>query len=103
MVGSDAALTRNLVLKTARVSALRISPELRTAAKSVLHEGETLTKFVETALRECVQRRSAQDEFLARGLAASEAARQTGRYQPASVVHAELQQRLITRRKQVLG
>lgn len=90
-------------MRTATVPALYIDTEPRTAAQSVLHEGQTLTRIAETALRECIHRRRAQDEFLARGLAASEDARRTGRYHPVSSVHAELQQHLNARRKQVLG
>ena len=90
-------------MKTATLPSLRVEPELREAAQSVLREGETLTSLIETALRESIHRRRAQDEFLARGLRSSEDAKRTGVYHAASVVHAELQQRLDERRKRVLG
>lgn len=69
----------------------------------MLREGETLTSLIETAMRETVHRRRAQDEFLARGLRSSEEARRTGIHHSAPKVHAELQQRLDARRKKVLG
>ena len=90
-------------MKIVPLPPLRIDPELRAAAQSAPRERETLTTLTETALRETGQRRCAQDEFLTRGRSTSEAARRAGRYPPASVVHAELQQRLNARRKQVLG
>ena len=90
-------------MKIVPLPPLRIDPELRAAAQSAPRERETLTTLTEAALRETGQRRRAQDEFLTRGRSASEAARRTGRYPPASVVHAELQPRLKARRKQVLG
>ena len=65
--------------------------------------GETLTRLIETAIRETIHWRQAQDEFLARGLRSSDEARRTGGYHNAAAVHTELQQRLDARRKQVLG
>ena len=69
----------------------------------MLREGETLTNLIETAMRETIHRRRVQAEFVAGGMAASENAKFTGVYHPASEVHAELQRRLDRRRKQVLG
>ena len=90
-------------MKTATFPSLRIEPELRAAAESVLREGETLSSLIETAMREAIQRRRVQAEFLARGLRSAEDARRTGVYHPAGEVHAEMQRRLDARRKQVLG
>ena len=90
-------------MKTSTFPSLRVETELREAAESVLREGETLTSLIETAVRETIHRRRVQDEFLARGLRSSEDAKRTGIYHPAAAVHAELQRRLDTRRKQVPG
>ncbi len=90
-------------MKSATLPSLRVDPELREAAESVLKEGETLTGLIETAVRETIHRRRVQAEFLARGLSSSESAKRTGIYHPASEVHAELQRRLDGRRKKVLG
>jgi hypothetical protein len=92
-----------IVMKTATLPSLRVEPLLRAAAESVLREGETLTSLIETAMRETIQRRRTQDEFLARGLRAGQEAKQTAVYYPAQAVHGELQQRLDARRRQMLG
>ena len=90
-------------MKTATFPSLRVDAELREAAESVLQQGETLTGLIETAVREAIQRRQVQAEFLAHGLRSSEDAKRTGIYHPAASVHRELQKRLDARRKKVLG
>jgi hypothetical protein len=90
-------------MKTATFPSVRVDQQLRDAAEGVLRKGETLTSLLETAMRETIQRRQAQDEFVARGLRARDNARESGTYHVASEVHAELRQRLDARRKQVLG
>lgn len=67
-------------MKTASFPSLRVEPELRDAAQSALREGETLSAFVESAIRERIERRNAQAGFLARGLRAAEEADRTGEY-----------------------
>jgi hypothetical protein len=90
-------------VKTSSFPSLRVEPELREAAESVLLEGETLTSLIETSVRETIQRRRMQKEFIARGLRSREDAQGTGLYHAADAVHTELQQRLDARRKAVLG
>ncbi len=90
-------------MKTATLPSLRVEPQLREAAESVLREGETLTGLIETAVREVIQRRRTQEEFVARGLRSRDEARTTGRFHAAHDVHAELQRKLEVRRKKVLG
>lgn len=90
-------------MKTATFPSLRVDAELRVAAESVLKDGETLTALIETAVRETIQRRRLQSEFLARGLQSSDDAKRTAIYHPAAAVHRELQKRLDARRKKVLG
>ncbi len=90
-------------MKTATLPSLRVEPQLRAAAESVLREGETLTSLMETAMRETIARRRTQGEFLSRGLLAAQDAKQTGIYHAAEAVHDELAERLDARRKQVLG
>jgi predicted transcriptional regulator len=77
-------------MKSASIPSLRVDPELRQAAESVLHEGESLSSFMELSLRDQVTRRQLQREFVARGLASRDEARQTGEYFDADAVHAEL-------------
>jgi len=77
-------------MKIATLPSLRVEPELREAAESVLQEGETLSAFIETSVRETIERRRTRAEFVARGLASREDAKRTGKYFPAREVHAEL-------------
>ena len=81
-------------MKTATMPALRVEPELRQAAEEMLHPGETLSGFVEESLRRNVERRQAQQAFLARGLASREAAKQSGKYVAAEVVLSKLAARI---------
>jgi hypothetical protein len=67
-------------MKTATLPPLRVEPELRDAAESVLREGETLSSFVETAVREQVQLRRQREAFIARGLGSLESARSKDDY-----------------------
>ncbi len=81
-------------MKTANLPSLRVDPLLRDAAHSVLQQGETLSGFMESAVRETIERRRARAEFVARGLASRDEARATGVYFAADQVQAELTQML---------
>ena len=81
-------------MTTASFPSLRVEPALREAAESVLLEGETLSGFMETAVRETIERRRVRSEFVARGLMSREQAQRSGVYIPAAQVHAEMQQML---------
>lgn len=81
-------------MKSATIPSLRVEPELRQAAESVLGEGESLSGFVEAALRESIARRRLRNDFIARGLAARDDAQQTGRYVAADTVLEKLATRL---------
>lgn len=67
-------------MKTANLPPLRVDPEFRQAAEAALREGETLSSLMEQSLRDEVNRRRMQAEFIARGLAAREDAKRTGVY-----------------------
>lgn len=67
-------------MKTATIPSLRVEPALREAAESVLHEGETLSGFVEASVRAQVRQRQLQDEFIKRGLASLEESKRIGVY-----------------------
>ena len=82
-------------MKTANIPSLRVDPELRHAVEGALHNGETLSSFMEQALREQVKRRQLQEEFIARGLASRDKAKQTGEYYDAADVLAELDTMLL--------
>ncbi|MFA7487253.1 MAG: YlcI/YnfO family protein [Lysobacteraceae bacterium] len=67
-------------MKTATLPSLRVEPELRQAAESVLEKGENLSTLMEKSLRGEVNRRRNQAEFIARGLASRDEAERTGVY-----------------------
>lgn len=81
-------------MKTAAIPAVRVSPDLRQAAEAVLEAGETLSGFVEDAVRRNVEFRYAQKAFIERGLASGAAARKSGKYVPAAAVLGKLARRL---------
>lgn len=77
-------------MKSATIPSLRVDPELRLAAESVLQKGESLSSFMEQALRASIERRQAQQEFIMRGLTSRDEARQSGVYFSAEDVLREL-------------
>ncbi len=81
-------------MKTATMPSLRVEPEFRDRAESVLKDGETLSAFMEEAVRKQVEIRKSQAEFIARGLAAREESKRTGIYHRAEDVLAELKSTL---------
>jgi len=83
-------------MKTATFPSLRVTPELRQAAEQILQEGETLSSFVEQSIRESIERRQVQQEFIARGLRSRDDARQTGQYTSADSVIERLEHMLAT-------
>ena len=86
-------------MKTAAIPPVRVSPELRQAAEDLLREGETLSGFVEEAVRRNVEFRQAQLAFIERGLASGEAAKKSGKYIAASVVLGKISRRINKARK----
>lgn len=88
-------------MKTAILPQVRVEPELRAAAESVLREGESLSMFVEATVRSAVEYRHAQAEFHARGEAAWQEFQRTGKSHPAKLVVAELREMLDDKRKQL--
>jgi predicted transcriptional regulator len=81
-------------MKSSTIPAVRVEPELREQLERVLHEGESLSAFVEASVRNAVRVRAEQSAFIARGLASLAAAKRSGRYFEADDVIAELRQRL---------
>ncbi|WP_083654720.1 YlcI/YnfO family protein [Burkholderia sp. SRS-W-2-2016] len=81
-------------MKTANFPSVRVEPELRAAAEDVLQDGESLSNFVEQAIRDNIARRLNQREFVARGLASRAQAKDSGDYVEADDVLAGLQARL---------
>lgn len=81
-------------MKTATIPSLRVDPELRAAAESVLKEGETLSAFVESSLRRQVEIRKSQAEFIARGLEGLAEAERTGVYYTTDDILKMMQDKL---------
>ena len=81
-------------MKTSTIPSLRVDPQLRLAAESVLRDGESLSGFVEQAIRQTIAYRQADQEFIARGLKARDQARQSGQYVEAGAVLDRLQEML---------
>lgn len=67
-------------MKTATLPSLRVEPELRQAAETLLQQGESLSALMEKSLRAEVNRRRDRAEFIARGLASRDEARRTDIY-----------------------
>ena len=81
-------------MKTAILPSVRVDPELRSSVESLLEAGETLSGFVESAVRQTVQRRQNQAEFVARGLMSLENASRTGEYVDSGDVFEKLARKL---------
>jgi len=81
-------------MKTTSLPPLRVSRALRRGAESVLDEGETLSAFVLDSVTRSIERRRAQREFIARGLASAAKARESGGYVSADAVLRKLARRL---------
>ena len=64
-------------MKPAALPSICVEPELRDAIEAHLAEGESLSDFIESAVRDGLRRR-VEDAFLARGRAAMEEWRRTG-------------------------
>ncbi len=77
-------------MKSATIPSLRVEPELRKAAESVLRDGETLSGFVEQSIRENITHRQIHAEFIARGLASRDQAKRDNEYYSADEVLDEL-------------
>ena len=86
------------VTKTSTIPPLRVNEEVRAAAEAALVKGETLSGFVLEAIQFNIQRRTMQQEFVARGLTARDEARRTGEYVSADEVLAGLDKTLASRK-----
>ena len=88
-------------MKTSTLPSLRVDPALRKAAEDVLQEGETLSGCVEHSVRAQIRLRQQREEFIARGLASRDKARETGVYYTAEESLAALDELLEKRRSKV--
>lgn len=81
-------------MKTTTIPSVRVAPELRDEVERLLGDGETLSQFVEQAVRDSVMRRKAQGEFVERGMKSLASARASGEYFDASTVMQRLRDKL---------
>ena len=81
-------------MKTATIPPIRVEPDLRLALEAVLREGESISEFVEHAVRTTVNQRQNQAEFVRRGIAAIEVTKSTGTGIAAELVIEKLQAKL---------
>ena len=86
-------------MKTATLPPIRVAPDFRLELEGVLEQGETLSQFVENAVRTTVAKRKNQAEFIRRGVAAIEATQRDGSGIPADQVLAKLEAKLATAKK----
>src|SRR5687767_8226365 len=85
-------------MKTAWIPKVRVDPGLRARLEAVLLVGESLSQFVEDAVRQAVERRSVQNRFHADGEARWQECQQTGRSPSADDVIAALRQKVEDKR-----
>lgn len=87
-------------MKTATIPPIRVEPEFRRELEAVLTPGETLSEFIENAVRATVTMRKNQAEFLRRGIVAIEETQRTGVGIPAEAVVGKLEAKLAAARQQ---
>ena len=81
-------------MKTTTLPSVRVQPEFRAEVEAMLHDSETLSEFVASSVRENVQRRRQQQEFIRRGIASLDRAKLSGAYVDADVLIARLAHKL---------
>lgn len=90
-------------MKSAFLPSVRVEPELREELEAVLGETETISAFVEHAVRAEVNYRRARAEFQARGEKAWQEYKHGGRSRPVAEVFDHVQARIDARRQELLG
>lgn len=85
-------------MKTATLPPIRVAPDFKLDLEGVLEQGESLSQFVENAVRATVTRRKTQAEFIKRGIAAIEVTKREGGGIPAELVIAKLEAKLAAAR-----
>jgi hypothetical protein len=86
-------------MKTVTLAHIHVAPNFRQEIEGVLEDGETLSKFVEGAVRRELDKRKHQAEYVRRGIAAIRETQRTGNGFPASEVVARLEARLLAARQ----
>jgi hypothetical protein len=89
-------------MKSATLPAVHVEPEFQAELESVLGEAETVSAFVEQAVRGAVKYRRTQGEFLARGEQAWREYQLNGESRPACEVFDRAQKLIDARRQELL-
>jgi hypothetical protein len=92
-------LQYNSSMKTATIPPIRVEPSFRLELEGVLGQGESLSEFVENAVRSTVQMRKTQAEFVQRGITAIAETKRVGGGISAEVVIAKLEAKLASARR----
>lgn len=90
-------------MKTAVIPQVRVEPDFRLALEAALQSGETLSGFVEDAVRNAVAFRHVQSRFHERGEAAWAQYLATDESRSTEEVLDKLQAKLDAKRRQMLG
>ncbi|MFT4242975.1 MAG: YlcI/YnfO family protein [Acidovorax sp.] len=85
-------------MKTATIPPVRVDPAFRQEMEQSLEGSESLASLVETAVRNEVNRRRTQAEFVRRGMAAIERTAAAGDGIPVQAVIAKLEHKLAVAR-----
>ena len=93
----------NFSMKTATIPPIRVEPAFRLEIEGLLEQGESLSEFVETAVRATVEARKTRAEFVKRGMASIDQARREGTTIPAERVMAKLRARVAAARTSKAG
>lgn len=94
-------MQKGFAVKSASIPPVRVSQELRQAAEALLSPDETLSGFVEEAVRRNVDFRRAQQDFVTRGLASAAKAKDEGGYISAAAVIGKLSRRIAKAKKRI--
>ena len=86
-------------MKSATIPPIRVAPAFRGEIESVLKQGESLSEFVENAVRQSVLKRQNQSEFVRRGMAAIEETQRLGNGIDAEKVLSQIDAKLAAARK----
>lgn len=98
--GSDELhLQYNSSMKSATIPPIRITPAFRGEIESVLEQDESLSEFIENAVRQSVLKRQNQSEFVRRGMVAIQETQRLGNGIAADAVLAQLDAKLAAARK----
>lgn len=90
-------------MKTSTLPPVRVDEEFRATVESVLHEGETMTSFIESTMRRAVEHRRIQAAFEASARESLQHYKRTGISHPAAEVIEKLKAKVRDKRAQVLG